>query len=69
MRYANARAEPIDDETCRVLIRSDSRAWLVTVVALIATEFEMVVEEPVDLIADVKKLGLRLRAVSTRSAK
>ena len=69
IRYANARAEAIDDATCRVLIRSDSRAWLVTVVALLATEFDIVVEEPADLLADLKKLGLRLRAVATGSAK
>ena len=51
------------------VIRSDSRTWLVTVVALLAAEFEIVVEEPADLLADVKKLGLRLRAVATRSAR
>ena len=54
---------------CRVLIRSDSRPWLVTVVALLATEFDIVVEEPADLLADVKRLGLRLRAVATRAVK
>ena len=69
IRYANARAEAIDDATCRVLIRSDSRAWLVTVVALLATEFDIVVEEPSDLLADVKRLGLRLRAVAAGFAK
>ena len=58
VRYANAKVEAIDDTSCRVLIRSDSRPWLVTVVALLATEFEVVVEEPADLVADVKRLGL-----------
>ena len=68
VRYANAKVEAIDDDNCRVLVRSDSRPWLVTVVALLATEFEVVVEEPADLVADVKRLGPRLRAVATRSA-
>lgn len=68
VRYANAKVEPIDDTRCRVLIRSDSRAWLLTVVALLAAEFEIVVDEPAQLLTDVKKLGLRLRSVETRSA-
>ena len=69
VRYANAKVERIDDRNCRVLIRSDSRPWLITVVALLAIEFDVVVEDPADLVADVKKLGLRLRAVATRSAR
>jgi predicted DNA-binding transcriptional regulator YafY len=69
IRYASARVEAIDASSCRVLIRSDSRPWLVTVVALLAAEFEIVVEEPADLVSDVRKLGLRLRAVATRSAR
>jgi predicted DNA-binding transcriptional regulator YafY len=68
IRYSNARVEAIDDTRCRVHIRSDSRPWLVTVVALLATEFDVAVEEPPDLLADVKRLGLRLRAVATRAA-
>ncbi|MGO9875919.1 MAG: helix-turn-helix transcriptional regulator [Acidimicrobiia bacterium] len=69
IRHANGKVEAINDTNCRVLIRSDSRTWLVTVVALLATEFDIVVEEPAELLADVKRLGLRLRAVVTRSAK
>jgi predicted DNA-binding transcriptional regulator YafY len=69
LRYADANVEAIDDATCRVQIRSETRSWLVTVVALLATEFEIVVDEPVDLLPDVKKLGVRLRAVVTRSRK
>ena len=69
IRYANAKVETIDDSSCRVLIRSDSRPWLVTVVALLATEFDIVVEEPTDLLTDVKRLARRLRAVATRAAK
>ena len=69
VRHASANVEAIDDTSCRVHIRSDSRAWLVTVTALLATEFDVVIEEPADLLTDVKKLGRRLRAVADRSAK
>ena len=68
VRHANATVEAVDDDTCRVHVRADSRQWLVTVVALLATEFEVSVEGPADLIADVKRLGTRLRAVAARSA-
>jgi predicted DNA-binding transcriptional regulator YafY len=68
VRYADAKVEPIDDTTCRVSVRSESRAWLVTVVALLTSEFDVVVIEPADLIARVKDLGTRLRAVASRSA-
>jgi hypothetical protein len=67
-RYANAEVEAIDDSSCQVLIRSDSRPWLVTMVALLATEFDIVVEAPTDLLTDVKRLARRLRAVATRAA-
>ena len=68
VRHANARVEAINDTTSRVAIRSDSRAWLVTVVALLATEFDVTIEAPADLATDVKRLGTRLHAVATRSA-
>jgi len=68
IRYADAKVEAIDDEACRVQIRSDSRSWLATVVALVATEFDVVIDEPADLVPEVKRLGTRLRAVATRSA-
>ena len=68
IRYADAKVEAIDDNTCRVQVRSESRAWLVTVVALLATEFDVVIEEPADLVTEIKNLGVRLRAVATRSA-
>jgi len=68
IRYADAKVETIDDTTCRVQIRSESRAWLVTVVALLATEFDVVIDQPADLLPDVKRLGTRLRTVAARSA-
>ena len=69
VRHANTKVEALDDTRCRVLIRSDSRQWLTTVVALLATQFEIVVEQPADLLADLERLGLRLRTAATRSAK
>jgi len=67
VRYSDARVEAIDDTTSRVQVRSETRAWLATVVALLATEFEVSVEEPADLVPDVRRLGSRLRGVATTS--
>jgi len=69
IRYADARVNEIDDATCRVLIRSESRPWLTTVIALIAGEFGVAVEDPADLVPEVKRLGARLRAVAPTSAR
>src|SRR3954447_23281722 len=57
VRYADAEVEAIDAHTCRVQLRAESRPWLLTVVALLATTFDVAVEEPPDLRAEVKKLG------------
>jgi predicted DNA-binding transcriptional regulator YafY len=68
IRYADARVEAIDNASCRVHIRSESRPWLTTVVSLLATEYDVAVEEPADLLADVRRVGARLRRAATRSA-
>jgi predicted DNA-binding transcriptional regulator YafY len=68
IRYADARVEAIDHASCRVHIRSESRPWLTTVVSLHATEYDVAVEEPADLLADVRRVGARLRRAATRSA-
>jgi predicted DNA-binding transcriptional regulator YafY len=68
IRYADARVESVDAATTRVLIRSESRAWLTTVVALLAAEYEVAIEEPGDLVPEVKQLAGRLRRVATRSS-
>ena len=68
IRYADARVDAIDDASCRVHIRSESRPWLTTVVALLATEYDVAVEEPADLLADVRRVGARLRSAAARSA-
>src|SRR5579862_7887715 len=67
-RYAHANVVAIDDTECSAVIRSDSRTWLITVIALLATEFDVTVDEPADLIADVEALGRRLGAVAARSS-
>jgi hypothetical protein len=68
IRYADARVDTIDDASCRVHIRSESRPWLTTVVSLLATEYDVAVEEPADLLADVRRVATRLRSAATRSA-
>jgi predicted DNA-binding transcriptional regulator YafY len=68
IRYADARVDAIDDASCRVHIRSESRPWLTTVVALLATEYDVAVEEPADLLADVRRVATRLRSAATRAA-
>jgi predicted DNA-binding transcriptional regulator YafY len=64
IRYADARVEAVDDTTSRVVLRSDTRAWLATVITLLAGEFDVAIEEPADLLADVRRLSRRLRAVA-----
>jgi predicted DNA-binding transcriptional regulator YafY len=64
IRYADARVEPIDDGSCRAVLRSETRAWLATVVTLLASEFAVTIEEPAELMDEVKRLSRRLRAVT-----
>lgn len=61
--HTGARVEPIDDHTCRVGVRAEHRPWLLTVIALLATRFDVTVEAPSDLAGDVKRMGARLRRV------
>ena len=60
LRYADVDIEAIDDTTSRVRVRSETRSRLLAVVALLATEFDVVVEDPTDLVPDVRKLAARL---------
>jgi predicted DNA-binding transcriptional regulator YafY len=64
IRYADARVEAIDDATCRVVLRSETRAWLATVVTLLASEYDVTIEEPPDLLSEVRRFGSRLRRVA-----
>jgi hypothetical protein len=61
IRYADARVDAIDDVTCRVVLRSDTRAWLATVITLLASEYDVTIEEPADLLPVVRRFGNRLR--------
>ena len=65
IRYADARTDPIDDTTCRVVLRSDTRAWLATVITLLASEYDVTIEEPADLLPEVRRFGTRLRRVAS----
>jgi predicted DNA-binding transcriptional regulator YafY len=64
VRYADAEVVAIDDRACTVRVRAESRPWLLTVVALVATTFDVLVDEPADLLSDVKRLATRLRQVA-----
>ena len=64
IRYADARTDAIDDATCRVVLRSDTRAWLATVITLLASEYDVTIAEPADLLPEVRRFGARLRRVS-----
>jgi predicted DNA-binding transcriptional regulator YafY len=64
IRYADARTEAIDDEHCRVVLRSDTRSWLATVITLLASEYDVTIEAPADLLPEVRRFGARLRRVS-----
>jgi biotin operon repressor BirA-like protein len=64
IRYADARVDPIDGATCRVGLRSDTRAWLATVITLLASEYDVTIEEPADLLPEVRRFGSRLRRVA-----
>jgi predicted DNA-binding transcriptional regulator YafY len=66
VRYADAEVDAIDDRACTVRVRAESRSWLLTVVALLATTFDVAVEDPVDLIPDVRAMATRLRQVAAR---
>jgi predicted DNA-binding transcriptional regulator YafY len=68
IRYADADVEIIDERACRVRVRAESRSWLVTVIALLATTFELHVDEPSDLLPDIANLGARLRNIGARAA-
>jgi predicted DNA-binding transcriptional regulator YafY len=63
VRHADARVETITATSSRVRVRSENHAWLLMVVALLATEFDISIEEPADLIAELKRVGRRLGRV------
>jgi predicted DNA-binding transcriptional regulator YafY len=65
VRYADAEVEAIDERSCTVHVRAESRSWLLTVVALLATTFDVALNDPADLTAELESLAARLRHVTT----
>jgi predicted DNA-binding transcriptional regulator YafY len=54
----------IDDRTSQVTLRSETQAWLLTLVAMLAAEFDIVIREPADLIVQTTELAARLGRAS-----
>jgi predicted DNA-binding transcriptional regulator YafY len=63
IRYADANIEPIDDTSCRVRLRGEMNTWILTSIAMLATTFDLLIEEPDTLVDDVKQLVARLRRI------
>lgn len=66
LRHADADVDAIDRTTCRVVVRSEWRAWLRTAVVLLAAEFDVVIEEPADLVEEMTTVGARLQGIVSR---
>ncbi len=65
VRCADAEVEAIDARACRVHVRAESFSWLLTVVALLATTFDVTLNDPADLMSELENLTARLRHVTT----
>lgn len=68
VRFADTDITLLDDGSCRVRLRSEARAWLLMVVTMLASEHDVVIESPADLLDDVKQVATRLRRVGTSPA-
>ena len=64
LRYADADVVALDDTQTRVRIRAENETWALTLIAMLATEFDVRIEHPRELASVVKDLGSRLRRVS-----
>jgi predicted DNA-binding transcriptional regulator YafY len=60
VRWADAEVEIIDERTCRARIRAESLEWLVSIVAMIAVDFDIEVNEPPAAVARIRELTQRL---------
>jgi predicted DNA-binding transcriptional regulator YafY len=58
----------IDDRTSQVTLRSETPAWLLTLVAMLAAEFDIVIREPDDVVAQTTELAARLSRASSMDA-
>jgi predicted DNA-binding transcriptional regulator YafY len=60
LRWADAEVEAGDDGSCAVRLRAETGRWLTTMAAMLAVDFELAVDDPPDLAADVRALADRL---------
>lgn len=65
VRWFDAEVEPVDDQRCRVRLRSESLDWLASMVAIIATTFDVEVDDPPELVTRLRELTGRLARVAT----
>jgi predicted DNA-binding transcriptional regulator YafY len=61
IRYADTDLTAVDEAHTRVRIRAENRTWALTVIAMLATEFDVRIEHPRELASEVARLGTRLR--------
>jgi predicted DNA-binding transcriptional regulator YafY len=65
MRWSERDVTPIDAARSRVRLRADTIEWLDVLVALLATHFDVSVEEPPELAQRLATLAARLRAAGS----
>jgi predicted DNA-binding transcriptional regulator YafY len=70
-RYVGGAVERIDDERCRVAMSADSASWLALVVAELALRFEVELDGPPEVLAQLSALTERLAPITgaTRSGR
>jgi predicted DNA-binding transcriptional regulator YafY len=61
LRWTDGELEVVDEQTCRVRLRSESPAWLDTQVAMLAVSFSIAIEEPGELRERLVVLAGRLQ--------
>jgi hypothetical protein len=65
-RYVGGEVERIDDERCRVAMSADSASWLALVVAELALRFEVELDGPPEVVAQLSTLTERLASITAR---
>jgi predicted DNA-binding transcriptional regulator YafY len=61
VHHADSDIEAIDDNHNRIRLRADNETWLLMIIAMLASEFEIAIEQPRDLVTSVRQLAARLR--------
>ena len=66
IRYADTDLAAVDETHARVRIRAENQTWALTVIAMLATAFDVRIEHPEELGSEVARLGTRLRRIASR---